>query len=373
MKILSRVFEIIRKQPVLCIAFAAMAVTCFFVPPDKEYLGYFDMKTLACLFCTLEVVCGFSDIHTFELVAEKIVLSLSNTRNVIIGVVFITYTGSMLLANDMALLTFLPLGYFVLKTTGKQKYMAYTFVLQNIAANLGGMITPFGNPQNLYLYSYYDIGTAEFVKIMTVPFAVAFLLIAICCLLIPKEPMTLNEKVEHAVNKPKTVIYSLLFIVSILGVLRVIPYLLCTAVVTAAMLVIDRKALLEVNYSLIATFAVFFVFSGNMARIETVRSMLFEVFPGRELLLGILCCQVISNVPTAVMLSHFTSAYGRLLVAVNIGGLGTPIASLASLITLSEYRKRDHAGIKKYIIIFAVLNFLFLAVIFLIEHLLVRI
>ena len=365
--IMSAAVGAFKKQPVLCIALLAALVTCFFVPPDRQYAGYFDLKTLACLFCTLEVVCGFARIHTFELAAEKIVHSLSNVRNVVIGVVFITYAGSMLLANDMALLTFLPLGYFVLAATNKKKYMAYTFVLQNIAANLGGMITPFGNPQNLYLYSYFNIDTAVFIEIMTVPFAAAFLLIAVCCIVIPREPMHLENREEYTFHKSRTVVYSVLFVVSILGVLRVIPYLACTAIVTAAMLILDRKALKDVNYPLLATFAAFFVFSGNMARISAVRETLMNILPGRELAIGVLCCQVMSNVPTAVMLSHFTKAYSNLLVAVNIGGLGTPIASLASLITLSEYRRRDREGMKKYVLIFGALNISFLAILFVIQ------
>lgn len=359
---MKKILTIFKKQPVLCIAIVAMLITCIFVHPDREYIGYFDFKTLACLFCTLEVVCGFARIHTFELAAEKIVKSLNNTRNVVTGVVFITYVGSMLLANDMALLTFLPLGYFVLETTNKRKYMAYTFVLQNIAANLGGMITPFGNPQNLYLYSYYKIPTWEFVKIMSLPFAVALLLIIICCVLVPKEPMELTGQGNYQFHGPKTAIYSILFAISILAVLRVLPYEYCTAIVTIGMLLVDWRSLLDVNYPLLATFMVFFVFSGNMARITVVQDLFSVIIPGRVLILGLLCCQCFSNVPTAVMLSHFTLDYANLLVAVNVGGLGTPIASLASLITLSEYRRRDKKNMKKYILTFGALNVLFLVI-----------
>ncbi|MGN0423969.1 MAG: SLC13 family permease [Acetatifactor sp.] len=322
---MKRLITITKKQPVLCIATVAMLITCFFIHPDKDYLDYFDFKTLSCLFCTLEVVCGFSRIHTFELAAEKLVHNLSNARNVITGVVFITYVGSMLLANDMALLTFLPLGYFVLKTTGKKKYMAYTFVLQNIAANLGGMINPFGNLQNLYLYSYYQIDTMEFMQIMFLPFLVALILIIICCLLIPAEPMELVEKNSYSFHGPKTVIYSILFTVSILAVLRFLPYQWCTLFVTAAMLLVDRRALLDVNYGLLATFAVFFVFSGNMARISAVQEIVSVLIQGRTLLLSLCCCQFFSNVPTAVMLSHFTTDYANLLVAVNVGAWELPL------------------------------------------------
>lgn len=362
-------FYIFKKQPVLSIAFIAMLITCFFVPLDKEYLGYFDFKTLACLFCTLEVVCGFARIHTFELLAEKIVNKLSNLRNVITGVVFITYIGSMILANDMALITFLPLGYFALEKMDKKKYMAYTFVLQNIAANLGGMITPFGNPQNLYLYSYFNIPTMEFMGIMFLPFMVALFLIVVACLVIPNEKVSLKNQGDYKFDGTRTIIYSVLFLISIMAVLRFFDYVICTAAVTIAMLLMDRRALKDVNYGLLATFAVFFVFSGNMARIQAVQDLFAMLIPGHVLLFGVASCQCISNVPSAVMLSHFTMDYSNLLVAVNIGGLGTPIASLASLITLTEYRNRNKNDMKKYILVFEGINFSFLAILFVVQML----
>ena len=142
-----------KKNAVMLIAFAAALITSLFVPVDKEYIGYFDFKTLSCLFCVLAVVCALKDINFFFVIARKIVHFFKTARMSILALVYITFIGSMLIANDMALLTFLPLGFLVLSSTGKQKYMAFTFIMQNIAANLGGMLTPFGNPQNLYLYT----------------------------------------------------------------------------------------------------------------------------------------------------------------------------------------------------------------------------
>ena len=169
-KIAPAVWSFIKKNAVLCIALFAATVTAIIVPPDGEYLGYFDWKTLTCLFCVLAVVCAFKNIHFFYILAKKIVQVFQTTRASILALVYITFLGSMLIANDMALLTFLPLGYFVLHTTGKEKYMAFTFIMQNIAANLGGMLTPFGNPQNLYLYTKFNIPTGEFVATMLPPF-----------------------------------------------------------------------------------------------------------------------------------------------------------------------------------------------------------
>ena len=163
-----------KSSVVLLVALAAAGITCIFVPVDREHLGYFDLQTLACLFCTLAVVAAFKNIRFFEWLADVIVRRFKNMRNIVLALVFVTYFGSMIMANDMALITFLPLGYFVLESCGNRKLTAFTFIMQNIAANLGGMLTPFGNPQNLYLYSFYSIGAGEFFRIMALPFAVAF-------------------------------------------------------------------------------------------------------------------------------------------------------------------------------------------------------
>ncbi len=359
-----------KKQTVLCIAIAAMLATCVFVPFDRTYLTYFDLRTLATLFCTLAVVAAFSHIHLFEIISKTIVIKLHTLRNAVLGLVLITFFGSMLLANDMALLTFLPLGYFVLNSTGNKQVMAFVFIMQNIAANLGGMVTPFGNPQNLYLYSYFHIDTAEFVRIMLPSFLAASFLILAVCLLVKRTPLTLKKDTSYRLPKKRTVLYSVLFICSILIVFRIIPYLLGTLAITLALFFLDKKALREVNYPLLGTFCAFFVFSGNLARIPAVSSFFSELLPVNTLLFGILSCQLISNVPSAVLLSHFTTDYASLLPAVNIGGLGTLIASLASLITFSEYKKHNPEKIRHYFFLFTVVNFGFLLILFLLQSLL---
>ena len=362
----------VKKQAVLCIALVAMTLTCILVPPDAAYRDYFDLRTLATLFCTLAVVAAFSHIHLFEVISKTIVIKLHTLRNATLGLVMITFFGSMLLANDMALLTFLPLGYFVLNSTGNKKAMAFTFIMQNIAANLGGMVTPFGNPQNLYLYSYFNIGTCEFVQIMLPSFVTATLLIIGICLFVKPTPLTLKSDEEYHLPIGRTIIYSVLFIASILIVFRVIPYLLGTLVITVLLLFLDKKSIKEVNYPLLATFCAFFVFSGNLARIPAVSQFFSGLLPINSLFFGILSCQCISNVPSAVLLSHFTTDYASLLPAVNIGGLGTLIASLASLITFSEYKKHNPEQTKKYIIMFTAINFGFMAVLFVVQSLILK-
>lgn len=359
--------EFFKKQAVLTIATIAMLLTCIFVPIDSKYLAYFNLRTLATLFCTLAVVAAFSHIHVFEIMSKTIVVKLHTLRNATLGLVFITFVASMLLANDMALLTFLPLGYFVLNSTDNKQAMAFTFIMQNIAANLGGMVTPFGNPQNLYLYSYYGIDTIEFIKIMLPSFLAATALIMVCCLLVKPTPLTLKNDEEYVLDKKRTLIYSILFVASILIVFRIVPYILGTVVITIALLFLDKNSIKEVNYPLLATFCVFFVFSGNMARIPAVSSFFEYLLSKNTLLFGILSCQFISNVPSAVLLSHFTTDYASLLPAVNIGGCGTLIASLASLITFSEFKKHNPEKVKRYIIMFSVINFSFVALLLIVQ------
>jgi len=347
----------------MSIAFFAAAITCFFVPPDASYIGYFDFKTLTCLFCTLAVVCALKNIYFFRIVAHKIVCLFKTDRSAILALVYITFIGSMLIANDMALLTFLPLGYFVLSSTGKTKLLSFTFIMQTIAANLGGMLTPFGNPQNLYLYSYFSISDSEFVRIMFLPFIISITLITLCCLIFVKnDPLIPQEGDYGKLNKGRTVVYLLLFVFSIAIVFRTIPYYYGLIVIPLALVFLDRQALLDVDYPLLLTFCAFFVFSGNLARIPAVERLLGGLIDKNTLLCGVLSCQFISNVPSAVLLSKFTQNYQQLLVAVNIGGAGTLIASLASLITFKEYNRHEPGHTVQYIGKYSAYNFAILSI-----------
>lgn len=353
-------FIVAHLMPVIAVALAA--VTCIFVPFDRQYLGYFNLSTLATLFCTLAVVSAFKNIRFFTWLAKKIVLKFGNLRNTVFALVFITYFGSMVMANDMALITFLPLGYIVLESCERKDKMPIVFVMQNVAANLGGMLTPFGNPQNIYLYSFYGIDTLEFLKIMSVPCAVALLLIIGVCIFVKKDKIQLFAEPEKRPSAWRSVVYSLLFVLSLLIVFDVLPWYIVFAIVLTAMIILDGNALGKVDYGLLITFAAFFVFSGNLARIDAISDFLSHLVSFSPLLVGVTSCQFISNVPTAVLLSKFTADYANLLVAVNIGGLGTPIASLASLITLNEFRKHNRKAFGRYIITFLLINFSFLAV-----------
>ena len=362
-----------KKNAVMLIAFAAALITSLFVPVDKEYIGYFDFKTLSCLFCVLAVVCALKDINFFFVIARKIVHFFKTARMSILALVYITFIGSMLIANDMALLTFLPLGFLVLSSTGKQKYMAFTFIMQNIAANLGGMLTPFGNPQNLYLYTKFNIPNGEFMGIMAPPFILSVVLITLCCIIFVKnEPLMISdEKIE--LNGKRTALYLALFALAIAIVFRGIPYWIGLIIIPAVLFFADRHALESVDYPLLFTFVFFFIFAGNMARMDAVRDFFSALLSKNTLLFSALSCQCISNVPSAILLSQFTGNYAELLIGVNVGGVGTLIASLASLITFREYVKHDPKSTRRYIAEFSAFNFGFLIILIAFEQFVMKV
>lgn len=345
---------------ILCLAI----ITCFFVPIDKQYINYFDYKTLICLTCILISVQCLKDSGFFQYISKKLVFIFKNTRSVILALILLTFLVDLFLANDMSLITLLPLTLIVLKSTNNMKYFALTLVLQNIAANMSGMITPHGNPQNIYLYSYYNIPTLEFIKILLPHFFIVLaLLIIIPLIVVKKEPLKLEFDDKKVVDK-KISVYFIMFIISLLTIFRVIPYIIGLISIVILALIFNRKSLINMDWDLILTFAAFFVFSGNIGRIDFIKELLINFLDKSTLITGMLSCQFISNVPSAILLSKFTSDYTNLVISVNIGSLGTMISSLASLITLKHYLKGER-NISHYILTYTVINILFLVVLLL--------
>ena len=368
MKTKEKLFKFIKSEVVLTVASVLAIITMFFVPIDKEYLNYFDYNTLICLFCMLAVVAGLKSTNVFELISRKLIGLFHTRRAVIYTLVFGTFFFDMIVANDMSLITFLPLTYIVLHSTKNDKYLAFTFIMQTIAANMGGMITPYGNPQNLYLYSYYNIGTTEFFSILFAQVITVAILLWICCAFVPNEKLKLRKSSKIIISKKTLIVYAILFVLVILSVFRIVPYLLTLAIVLITILIMDRKRFSKVDYALISTFCVFFVFSGNMARIPQIKEFISEIVVKNTLLAGIVSCQFISNVPTAIFLSKFTQNYRDLLISVNIGSLGILISSLASIITLKEFLKHQPKNFFKYLGMFTIFNTMFLIVLLLVTR-----
>lgn len=266
--------DFLKKNIVFCIAVTAAIITMFFVPIDSQYIQYFDFKILACIFCVLAVVNGLHHIHFFEIISKKIIQRFHTVKMAVLALIYLTFVASMIIANDLALITFLPLGYYLLKNSDNLKWMAFTFIMQTIAANLAGMLTPFGTAE-LYLYGKFQIPDLEFISTMFLPFLYSIILITITCLIFVKStPMELTPVNSERLNGKKTALMMGLLVISILIVFHGIPYYVGLLVVIGVLCFADRKALLEVDYLLLFTFCAFFVFAGNMARIPEVRDFL---------------------------------------------------------------------------------------------------
>ena len=363
---MGRIVTFIKKEIVLVVAVVLALISCFFVVPSEKYLGYIDFKVLGCLFCLMIVVAGFTSVRALDVVSIGLLNKAKGVRSIYLILVFITFFSAMIVTNDVALITFVPLAITILKMSGEEEYVIVTVVMQTIAANLGGALTPFGNPQNLYLFSFFNLEVGEFFSITgpIVAFSGVVILLSVFLVKSMSIKVSTNTKVEIT-DKKRLIVYALMFILAVLAVFNVVSYVLAVCVTVVAILLVNRRLFLTVDYSLLFTFVGFFIFVGNMSNIEAVKNFLSSAIAGKELLSSVLVSQVISNVPAAILLSNFTQNYKDLLLGVNIGGLGTLIASLASVISYKIYCKEENAKVGKYFgtfMLYNVIGLLFLLV-----------
>ncbi len=345
---MNKVITFLKDEIVLVAAFVLAIVSMFVVPPSKEYIGYIDFKTLGLLLSLMFVTAGLQKCRVFEKIGDALLENTKSVTGLKIVLVFLCFFSSMLITNDVALITFVPFTLYVLKKAEHTEAICFVVIMQTVAANLGSMLTPFGNPQNLYLFSESGMSGMDFFRI-TIPY-VAFagvLLLVVCFLGKKSEKKISGDLGDIRIDKVKTVIYAILFVVCIATVFNVLPYYVTLLLVLVLVLLLDRGLYKKVDYSLIFTFVGFFIFIGNMGNITFVSEFLKKIIDGREILVSILSSQVISNVPAALLLSGFTDKYELLLVGLNIGGLGTLIASMANLISYKIYVKEfpDKKGV----------------------------
>ena len=358
-----RVKEFIKNELVLVIAAAAALVSMLFVPVSAAYIEYFDWQVLALLFCLMTVVAGFQKSGVFDRVSSWLCSKAGNAREIGIVLVMLCFFSSMAVTNDVALITFVPFAILILSMTEQKELMPYIIVLQTIAANLGSMLTPVGNPQNLYLYARYEMGIGEFFSTTLPITALSFVLILALCMKIPEKSLEQHKTDYHPrMERSMLLVSTIMFICCLTTVFRLVPWPVTFAVVLVVYMMVDRGLLRKVDYSLLATFLCFFVFTGNMGEVPWIQQTLGTLMQGRELWVSALASQVISNVPAAVLLSGFTDSWKALLQGVNIGGLGTPIASLASLITLKQYLRSKEAQPGRFLLVFTVGNVIGLVV-----------
>jgi Na+/H+ antiporter NhaD/arsenite permease-like protein len=353
----------LRREPVLCIAAVCALLSMLLTPPSMAYLNYIDLRVLVLLFCLMAVVAGLQACGVFAVLAQRLLAGERRMRFVTLVLVLLPFFTSMLVTNDVALITFVPFAILVLGLIGRRERLIYIVVLQTIAANLGSMATPVGNPQNLYLYANFSLGAGEFFAVMVPLTLVSLAGLTAAALCVKPEGIRVTFPERATLHQPgRLALMGVLFVLCLLTVFRVLPYLALLAVVLAALIIFARDLFSKVDYALLATFVCFFVFAGNVGGNETLRALLSGVLADNTALTAGLASQVISNVPAAVLLSGFTSDWKGLLLGTNLGGLGTPIASLASLISLKAYLRSPQARPGRYLLVFFAANGVGLAV-----------
>lgn len=358
---MQNVKSFIKNEIVLVLSFILAVISCFLVVPNKGYIDYIDFKTLVLLFSLMAVTAGLNKIGVFKLLAEKLLKFVKSFSSLSIVLCLLCFFSSMLITNDVALITFVPFTLLILNLTGKKDKAIILITLETVAANLGSMATPIGNPQNLYLFSKYEMSMPDFFSAILPYAGLSLALIVVSALFTGKEKIEIeNEKTEFNFDI-RIIIYSVLFVVALLSVFRVVHFLVLLGITLVSVLIFDRKVLRNIDYSLLLTFVFLFVFIGNLGNISAVNSFLKSIVADKEIAVGIISSQVFSNVPAAILLSNFTNNVKDLLVGVNLGGLGTLIASMASLISFKLVAK-EGINVKKYIMVFTLVNIAFLGI-----------
>lgn len=364
-----KIVEVIKKDIVLVIAAILAVISMFFNPPSKKYIEFIDFRVLGILLSLMIVMAGLSINGIFEKLGKSLIGKCNSTRTLAFVLIFLCFFSSMLLTNDVALITFVPLALLTLKMSGNEKLIIIVVVMQTIAANLGSMLTPMGNPQNLYLYGISGMGIGKFISLMLPYTVVSAVLLCIVIFTVKKEGLKLNIEAEDDGKDNKIeekniriTIYFVMFILCILVVVRVLPWHIIAGLIFIVALLMEKEAVKGADYALLLTFIAFFIFIGNMGEIPAIKNMLSFLVKGREVAVSIIASQAVSNVPAALLLSGFTTNYEGLIIGTNLGGLGTLIASMASLISYKQVAN-GYSNIKgKYFVSFTVWNVVFLAV-----------
>lgn len=385
-----------KKETVLMIAVILAAISMVIIPPDLNYIFYIDFRTLGILFCLMAVVAGMKQIHVFDRLAQGLLAQVRGSGGIVLTLVLLCFFLSMLITNDVALITFVPFTIIIMKQLGEKvqrTWMLRVVVMQTIAANLGSMLTPIGNPQNLYLYGKAGIGIPGVLRLMLPYTGISLLLlgvwIAICVgrekfekgdvtegkTLITEKNQELRAGEDQSIlvreadtnrrypiDKKKLGCYLALFLVSLLSVAHILPFPIPLLLVIVYISIRDRTIWRQIDYSLLGTFTALFIFIGNVGRIPAFSRFLQEFINGREVITAVIASQVMSNVPAAILLSGFTDNIQALIVGTNLGGLGTLIASMASLISFKYIAKENRKLRGKYFILFTIANVIFLVI-----------
>lgn len=330
----SSFIEFLKKECVLVIA-VTLAILSSFISMPK--LSYIDFKVLILLFNLMVVVAAFKELKFLDSIAIGLLKKCNTYTSISLALVFITFISSMIVTNDVALITFVPLSIVIARKANINVLKIVVF--QTLAANLGSSFTPMGNPQNLFIYSFYNLSPIDFFKI-TLPIVVLAVLFLVL-LVFKDKKMNLSLDLEDVKidNKKDVYLFGGLFLIILLSVFHVIDYKVTFLITVIMVLILNKKLFSQVDYSLLITFIGFFIFVGNISTMDVVKNFMEGILnsPKSTFLASVLSSQVISNVPATMLLSGFTNHFKELLLGVNIGGMGTLIASLASVISYKIY------------------------------------
>lgn len=357
---LGKLSRFVKDETVLSVAFVLTVVSMMVVPPSADYLEYLNYSVLSVLFCLMAVVQGFQKQGVFEFIAASLLKRTRNSRLIGILLMAMCFFSAMVVTNDVALITFVPLTFVLLGDNDRDDEVIFIVIMETIAANLGSMVTPIGNPQNLYLYYYFNMGIGEFLRIL-LPYGVVSFVLLLLVMWVRMRNSTVDVEAGNPVIRGFGLVrYLALFVVCLLTVLKVVDYRVCLIITMTVLLFTDRDLFRRIDYMLLLTFVCFFVFVGNVSSIPAVQQFMGKLLSGRTFLVSVGLSQIISNVPAATMLSGFTRDYENLILGVDIGGLGTLIASLASLISYKFYAKFRPSLTGRYLLHFTGYNVLFL-------------
>ncbi len=359
-----KIFAFVKKEVVLVVATVLAIVSAFVVPPSLGYMKYIDWHVLELLLCLMAVMAGLQKCGLFDWLGEALLKKTTKVWQLSLVLVMLCFFLSMVITNDVALITFVPFAIVALEKSGQERLLIPVVVLQTVAANLGSMLTPIGNPQNLYLYNISQMSLGDFLLCMLPNTTLSFGLILAGLFFIKGKQEEVKQAQEEStvVDVKQTTVYLILFMLSLLVVAKMIAVEIVLGIVLIVVFCMDKSVLKKVDYCLLLTFISFFIFTGNLGNIPVIRDTLQELVNGRELLIGVLASQAISNVPAALLLSGFTSDYKALLAGVNVGGLGTLIASMASLISYKILANKYNDKKGKYFQWFTIVNVLFLVI-----------
>lgn len=362
---MSNLKRFLQNETVLCAAWLLALLSMALVPPSLDYSSYIDWHTLGLLFSLMSVMAGLQKLGLFRFLGEAMLGRTATSRQLEGVLIFLPFFASMIVTNDVALITFVPFALEVLVLAKQERRVIPVVVMQTIAANLGSMTTPIGNPQNLYLYSHFQLTLGDFFSTM-LPLTVASALLLALFLLAGKSALLPSIWRGRDLTPPhdrlRLTLYALLFAASLASVAKLLPvWVLCLAVL-AVLLAVDRSVLKRVDWSLLLTFVGFFIFVGNLGQLPTFHDLFQSILDHHEAACAVLASQIISNVPAALLLSGFTENANALLVGTNLGGLGTLIASMASLISYKQVARAYPLLRSRYLLWFTAANVVFLVV-----------